>query len=231
MKHVRVDIISDIMCPWCLIGWLKFQQVMAHYADQLTFDVRWRPLELNPAMPADGVNAAEYLAQRYSLSPAKGSANRQNITSTAAALGFDIKWGADFRMRNSFNGHRLLSWAEAVGDQPELAGKARGTKQMALKLALFRAHFSEGRDVNDAATLAEIAASVGLDTGKVGAILAGDDYGDIVRSQQAEWQDHGISVVPTFRLEQRMMVPGAQDPDVFIRVIDRKILAASAEAG
>lgn len=231
MKHVRVDIISDIMCPWCLIGWLKFQQVMAHYADQLAFDVRWRPFELNPAMPADGMNAAEYLAQRYGLSPAKGSANRQNITSTAAALGFDINWGADFRMRNSFNGHRLLSWAEAVDDQPELAGKARGTKQMALKLALFRAHFSEGRDVNDAATLAEIAASVGLDAGKARAILAGDDYGDIVRSQQAEWQDHGISAVPTFLLEQRMMVPGAQDPDVFIRVIDRKILAASAEAG
>lgn len=222
VQRLRIDLVSDVMCPWCLIGWLKFQSVMAHYAGRLAFDVRWRPFELNPDMAADGVNAATYLAERYGVTREQGRSNRQKMAEMAAELGFALKWGADFRMRNSFNAHRLLAWAEAVEDA---AGEPRSGEQSALAMGLFRAHFSEGGDVNDAAVLADIAAEAGLNGEKARQILAGDLYADLVRAEEAHWHESNVSSVPMFILDGRMMVPGAQEPDVFMRVIDRKILA------
>ena len=100
--------------------------------------------------------------------------------------------------------------------------------QTALKLALFRAHFADNRDVSDHAVLADVAASVGLDRVRAAAILAGDDYGEMVRVEEAYWADQNVTGVPAFILGGRMMVPGAQDPDMFIRVIESKVLAAAA---
>lgn len=225
VQNLRIDIVSDVMCPWCLIGWLKFQKVTAHYAGQLAFDVRWRPFELNPDMAQEGLNAATYLAERYGVTPEQGRGNRLKMAETAAELGFALHWGTDFRMRNSFNAHRLLAWAEAVDDA---AGAPRTGLQTALKMALFRAHFAEQRDVNDAETLVDIAVSAGLNGDKARQILAGDLYADLVRAEEDHWRDHGVSGVPMFILDGRMMVQGAQEPEVFIRVIDRKILAVAS---
>lgn len=221
---LRVDVVSDVMCPWCLIGWLKFQRVIEHYRGVIDFDIRWRPFELNPDMPADGVNAAEYLAQRYGVTPEQSAGNRQNMAETAQGLGFAFHWGRDFRMRNSFDAHRLLSWAEAVDDA--LLGEVRH-HQTALKMALFRAHFSEEKDVNDKMILVEAAGDAGLNKDKARRILESDDYADVVRAEQTHWRDNGINGVPAFILDRRMMVPGAQEPEVFMRVIDRKILGSA----
>lgn len=222
---LRVDVVSDVMCPWCLIGWLKFQHVIAHYQGVIDFDVRWRPFELNPDMPADGVNATEYLAQRYGVSKEQSAGNRRNMADTARELGFAFHWGADFRMRNSFNAHRLLSWAEAVDDARVAQARQH---QTALKMALFRAHFSEEKDVNDKDILIAAARVAGLDGDKARRILESDDYGDVVRAEQQQWRENGVNGVPAFILDGRMMVPGAQEPEVFMRVIDRKILKPAA---
>lgn len=222
---LRVDIVSDVMCPWCLIGWLKFQRVIEHYRGVIDFDVRWRPFELNPDMPAEGVNAAEYLGQRYGITKEQSAGNRRNMAETAQALGFEFHWGNDFRMRNSFNAHRLLAWAEAVDDA---AVGARTTHQIALKMALFRAHFAEEKDVNSHDVLVNAARDAGLDAGKAQRVLDSEDYGELVRSEQAHWRGNGVNGVPAFILDGRMMVPGAQEPAVFMRVIDRKILAPAA---
>lgn len=222
VTRLRVDIVSDVMCPWCLIGWLKFQQVIAHYRGIIDFDVRWRPFELNPDMPAEGVNAADYLARRYGITKEQSVGNRRNMAETAEKLGFAFHWGQDFRMRNSFNAHRLLSWAEAVDDA---SLSERSQRQTALKMALFRAHFAEEKDVNDIGVLVDAAVAAGLDADKARRILDGGDYGDVVRAEQTHWREQGVSGVPAFILDGRMMVPGAQEPDVFIRVIDRKILS------
>lgn len=225
LPRLSIDIVSDVMCPWCIVGWLKFEKVMAHFAGRLDFRVQWHPFELNPDMPAEGEDAASHVMRKYGISAEQSRANSGRMAAIAADLGFTFNRGPGFRMRNSFDAHRLLSWAGALEEPEQVA--ATGV-QTALKLALFRAHFTDNRDVSDPAVLADIAASVGLDQGRAAALLAGDDYGEMVRTEEAYWADRNVTGVPAFILGGRMLVPGAQDPEVFIRVIETKVLAAAA---
>ncbi len=213
------------MCPWCIIGWLKFQTVMTHFAGRVDFRVQWHPFELNPAMPREGEDAAAHVMRKYGITAQQSSANSAKMAAVAADLGFTFNRGPGFRMRNSFDAHRLLTWAAALEDPDQAA--ATGV-QTALKLALFAAHFTDNRDVSDHAVLADVAASVGLDRTRAAAILASGEFGEMVRSEEAYWADQNITGVPAFILGGRMMIPGAQDPDVFIRVIENKVLVASA---
>ncbi len=224
LPRLSVDIVSDIMCPWCIIGWLKFQKVMTHFAGRVDFRVQWHPFELNPDMPREGEDAAAHVMRKYGITAQQSAANSAKMAAVAAGLGFTFKRGPGFRMRNSFDAHRLLTWAAAIED-PEQAA-ATGV-QTALKLALFAAHFTDNRDVSDHAVLADVAASVGLDRTRAAAILASGEFGEMVRSEEAYWTDQNITGVPAFILGGRMMIPGAQEPDVFIRVIEKKVLVAS----
>lgn len=224
MLRLTVDIVSDVMCPWCIIGWLKFQQVMAHFEGRLAFRVQWHPFELNPDMPREGEDAASHVMRKYGVSAEQSRANSARLAGVAADLGFAFNRGPDFRMRNSFDAHRLLTWAAALEDADQDA--ATGV-QTALKLALFRAHFTDNRDVSDPAVLADIAASAGLDSVRAAAILAGDEFGDMVRAEEAYWADQNVTGVPAFILGGRLLIPGAQDPETFIRVIENKVLAAA----
>lgn len=224
LPRLSIDIVSDVMCPWCIVGWLKFEKVMVHFAGRLDFRVQWHPFELNPAMPPEGEDAASHVMRKYGVSAEQSRANSGRMAAIAADLGFTFNRGPDFRMRNSFDAHRLLSWAGALEEPGQDA--ATGV-QTALKLALFRAHFTDNRDVSDPAVLADIAASVGLDRARAAAILGGDDYGEMVRMEEAYWADRNVTGVPAFILGGRMLVPGAQDPEVFIRVIETKVLAAA----
>lgn len=225
VPRLNVDIVSDVMCPWCIIGWLKFQHVMAHFAGRIDFRVQWHPFELNPNMPPEGEDAAAHVMRKYGITAEQSRANSGKLAGVAADLGFQFNRGPGFRMRNSFDAHRLLTWAGAL-EEPEQAA-ATGV-QTALKLALFAAHFTDNRDVSDHAVLADVAASVGLDRTRGAAILASGEFGEMVRAEEAYWADQNITGVPAFILGGRMMIPGAQDPEVFIRVIENKILAAAA---
>ncbi|MBJ7442071.1 MAG: DsbA family oxidoreductase [Sphingopyxis sp.] len=213
------------MCPWCIIGWLKFQTVMTHFEGRLDFRVQWHPFELNPDMPPEGEDAAGHVMRKYGITAEQSRANSGKMAGVAADLGFVFNRGPGFRMRNSFDAHRLLTWAGAL-EEPEQAA-ATGV-QTALKLALFATHFTDNRDVGDHVVLADVAASVGLDRARAQAILASGEFGDMVRTEEAYWADQNITGVPAFILGGRMLIPGAQDPDVFIRVIENKVLAAAA---
>lgn len=225
VPRLSVDIVSDVMCPWCIIGWLKFQQVIAHFEGRVDFRVQWHPFELNPDMPAEGEDAAAHVMRKYGISAEQSRANTGRLAGVAADLGFTFNRGPDFRMRNSFDAHRLLTWAGALEEAEQ---KGPTGVQTALKLALFAAHFTDNRDVSDHAVLADIAASVGLDANRAASILASEEFGEMVRTEEAYWADQNITGVPAFILGGRMLVPGAQDPEVFIRVIENKILAAAA---
>lgn len=225
VPRLSVDIVSDVMCPWCIIGWLKFEQVMAHFAGRLDFRVQWHPFELNPDMPPGGEDAAEHVMRKYGISAEQSRANTGRLASIAGELGFAFNRGPDFCMRNSFDAHRLLTSAGAL-EEPEQ--EAATGVQTALKLALFAAHFTDNRDVSDRQVLADIAASVGLDRTRAAAILASDEFGEMVRAEEAYWADRNITGVPAFILDGRMLVSGAQDPEAFIRVIENKVLAATA---
>jgi predicted DsbA family dithiol-disulfide isomerase len=222
LPRLSVDIVSDVMCPWCIIGWLKFESVIAHFADRLAMRVQWHPFELNPDMPPEGEDAVEHVMCKYGVSAQQSRANTGRLAEIAAGLGFAMNRGPDFRMRNSFDAHRLLAWAGAL-EEPEQAAAAG--VQTALKLALFRAHFTDNRDVGDHGVLADVAASVGLDGARAAALLASDDYGEMVRAEEAYWIDRNITGVPAFILGGRLLIPGAQEPEAFIRVIEKKLLA------
>ncbi|WP_411340550.1 DsbA family oxidoreductase [Sphingopyxis sp. J-6] len=224
VPRLTVDIVSDVMCPWCIIGWLKFERVMAHFAGRLDFRVQWHPFELNPDMPPEGEDAAAHVMRKYGISADQSRANSGRMAGVVAELGFSFNRGPDFRMRNSFDAHRLLTWAGALEDpEPEAATGV----QTALKLALFRAHFTDNRDVSDPEVLADVAASAGLDRTRAAAILASGEFGEMVRAEEAYWADQNITGVPAFILAGRMLIPGAQDPEAFIRVIENKVLASA----
>ena len=131
IPRLSVDIVSDVMCPWCIIGWLKFQAVLAHFEGRLNFRVQWHPFELNPDMPPEGEDAAEHVMRKYGITAEQSRANSGKMAGVAANLGFVFNRGPDFRMRNSFDAHRLLTWAGAL-EEPEQAA-AIGV-QTALKL-------------------------------------------------------------------------------------------------
>ena len=225
LPRLGVDIVSDVMCPWCIIGWLKFQRVIDHFRGRLDFRVQWHPFELNPDMPPEGEDAAAHVMRKYGVSAEQSRANTGRLAAIAADLGFAFNRGPDFRMRNSFDAHRLLTWAGAseLPDQQAATGV-----QTALKLALFTAHFTDNRDVSDHAVLADVAASVGLDRERATAILASGEFGEMVRTEEGWWADRNITGVPAFILGGQMLIPGAQDPEVFIRVIEKKVLTAAA---
>ena len=225
ISRLSVDIVSDVMCPWCIIGWLKFQTVMAHFESRVDFRVQWHPFELNPDMPPKGEDAAAHVMRKYGITAEQSRANSGKMAGVAADLGFAFNRGPGFRMRNSFDAHRLLTWAGAL-EEPEQAA-ATGV-QTALKLALFAAHFTDNRDVSDHAVLADVAASVGLDRARAASILALGEFGEMVRAEEAYWADQNITGVPAFILDGRMLIPGAQEPEVFIRVIENKVLPAAA---
>lgn len=213
---ITVDIVSDIVCPWCIIGYKKLEQAMQRFEGKAEFALAWHAFELNPNMPPEGQDINEHMAQKYGATPEQSKANRERLRSAGSDLDFDFSYHENMRMVNTFDAHRLLHWAGETG------------KQTALKLALFEAHFTDGKNVSDHEILIAVAASVGLDEKRARDLLGSDMFATDVRAVEAEWQDRFISGVPAFIFNKKFMVPGAQDSDVFAQIIENKVLAAAA---
>lgn len=195
---IRVDIISDVVCPWCYIGYRQLERALDIAG--LAGDIRWHPFELNPWMPPEGEDAAEHLARKYGVTPEQSAATRGRMRAIAEPLGIDLS-GRSKRIWNSFDAHRLIHWARDTG------------RQTALKLNLFRAYFSEGRSIADHDVLLDCAAAAGLDRAEAGAVLADGRFGPAVRALEERWEDMGVSAVPAFILNGRGLVLGAQEPE------------------
>lgn len=213
---ITVDIVSDVVCPWCIIGYKKLEQAMRQFEGRAKFELSWHAFELNPNMPAEGQDITEHLAQKYGSTAEQSKANRERLREAGAGLDFDFSYKDSMRMVNTFDAHRLLTWAAETG------------KQTALKLALFTAHFTDGRDVSDHETLTEIAMEVGLNEQRVRDILSGDLFAAEVRAVEGEWQDRFITGVPAFILNKEFMIPGAQEAETFVNIIENKVLAKIA---
>ncbi len=213
---ITVDIVSDVVCPWCIIGYKKLEQAMQRFEGKAEFALAWHAFELNPNMPPEGQDINEHMAQKYGATPEQSKANRERLRNAGSDLDFEFSYHENMRMVNTFDAHRLLHWAGETG------------KQTALKLALFKAHFTDGKDVSDHEILTTVAVSVGLDEKRVRDLLGSDMFAADVRAVEAEWQDRFISGVPAFIFNKKFMVPGAQDSDVFAQIIENKVLAAAA---
>ena len=209
MAVLHIDFVSDIVCPWCVIGLKSLEAAIANAADVVTAQIHFRPFELNPGMAAEGENVAEHIARKYGADPERSTATRDLIRNSAAELGFTMATNADSRIWNTFDCHRLLHWAGEHG------------RQHALKMALFTAHFTEQKSLADAETLVAAAVAAGLEGDAARAIVTSDAYATHVRADERHWRDSGIDAVPTIVIDGKYVITGGQSVATFEKVLRR----------
>lgn len=204
-QRLRIDFISDVVCPWCVVGYRQLEQALKSTATD--YEIHWHPFELNPDMPAEGQNLREHLAEKYGSTPEQSQENRARLTDLGASLDFRFAFFDEMRMVNTFDAHRLIHWAETKG-----LGHA-------LKQALFAAYFSEQRDVSDAAVLIDVAEKTGLDATEARAVLDGQRYAAEVRQQENVWIQNNIRGVPAIIFDNKHLVTGAQGVENYTRIL------------
>ena len=217
MKPLKIDFVSDVSCPWCAIGLASLEKALAKLGDEVPAELHFEPFELNPHMPAGGQDITEHLTQKYGSTPQQQEASRDAIRERGAALGFDFRKEGRGRIYNTFNAHRLLHWAGEIGAE----------RQRALKKALLKAYFTDGRSPEAIDVLVDAATQAGLDPARAREILEGDEYAAQVREREQFFLDHGIHAVPAVIINDRHLIQGGQPPEVFEQALRQ--LAASAE--
>lgn len=207
-KTLHIDFVSDIVCPWCVVGLGGLTEALGRLKGEgIAAEIRFQPFELNPQMPPEGENIVAHIGRKYGATPEQSAKNRVMIAERAAESwpGFEMRIGEDSRIWNTFDAHRLLHWAGTIGM----------AEQRALKEALFRAHFTEGRTMTDADVLADAAAAAGLDRAEAAAVLAEGRYAAEVRAAEALWVSRGITGVPAVVVEGKWLISGGQPASVF----------------
>lgn len=211
---VQIDIVSDVMCPWCIVGFRQLEQALG--ATGMGAYIRWHPFELNPDMPAEGQNLREHIAEKYGATPEQSAQNRAHLQSLGKDLGIDFAYDDDNRIVNTFAAHQLLDWAQEAG------------LQHPLKMALFEAHFTQGRDVSQNDVLVDIAASVGLDAEGARAVLDSGSHAADTRARQQFWTERGISGVPAMVFEGKYLLTGAQGAQNYAQMLQKVLEERSA---
>ncbi|RYF64006.1 MAG: DsbA family oxidoreductase [Comamonadaceae bacterium] len=203
---LKIDFVSDVSCPWCIIGLKALEQAAERLNGQVALDLHFQPFELNPQMAPEGQDIAEHLMEKYGATPEQSQQTRDAITQRGAALGFTFRMAQRSRIYNTFDAHRLLHWAGEEG--------APGS-QAALKHALFAAYFTEGQNPGDHAVLLQVAKEMGLDVERAKAVLASQEFADAVREREAFYQQQGINSVPAIIINDRHLIQGGQPVEVF----------------
>jgi len=202
---VKLDIISDPICPWCYIGKTYLDRALEQIPDH-PFTIEWHPFQLNPDMPAEGMDRREYLETKFG---GKDGAVRAYapIVQTAEKIGLKIDFEGMKRTPNTINAHRLIHWAGIEGRQTFVVHR------------LFEAYFRDARDIGDPEVLADIADSCEMDAGVVAKLLASDADIDDMRNRDTHSREMGVTSVPTFIIANQHAVPGAQPAEMWVKVI------------
>lgn len=218
-QPLHIDFISDVACPWCVIGLRSLLQALDAVGDQVRAEIRFQPFELNPNMAPEGENTAEHVQKKYGASPERSAATRQAIKESGAAFGFVFNYGPESRIWNTFDAHRLLHWAGLEG------------KQLELKEALFKSNFTDQRPTNDPDALVAAVAEAGLDPARARHILESDEFASDVRTEEEHWRGNGIQAVPSVIFNQRWLIQGGQPPQIFEQAIRDIVAGTAKEAG
>lgn len=200
---VRIDFVSDVSCPWCVIGLKSLEQALSTLQDTVAAEIHFQPFELNANMAPEGQDIGEHIAQKYGSTPEQMAQSREAIRARGESLGFTFSMDKRGRIYNTFDAHRLLHWAELAGRQREL------------KMALFDAYFTQGQDPSSHEVLVKAAADAGLDPDMALEILTSGKYADEVRAREQFYQQNGISSVPAIIINERHLISGGQPPEVF----------------
>lgn len=203
---IKLDIISDPICPWCYIGKARLDRALEARPGH-AFEIEWHPFQLNPEMPAEGMDRRGYLEAKFGGRDGAVKAYKP-VVEHAAAAGIEIDFEAIKRTPNTLDAHRLIHWAGLEG------------RQTAVVSALFRAYFREGRDIGDAGVLSALAGEAGLDAAMIATLLAGQADRDEIAARDTHARAHGVSAVPTFIIANQHVAQGAQPTDLWLQVID-----------
>ena len=204
---LKIDIVSDVVCPWCTIGFKRLEKAITELGVEDQVEITWQPFELNPNMPVEGQNVNEHITEKYGSTTAQQNESKKMMTEAGAELGFKFDYFDEMRMVNTFDAHVLLEYAKDFGKQTEL------------KMTLTKAFFSDRKDVSTKEVLREALLSVGLDADKGLAKLEDEEARSEVRDQQNYWKNMGVNSVPTVVFNRKSAVTGAQPVATFKQVL------------
>jgi len=216
-KPMKIDFVSDVSCPWCVVGLGGLEEALRNVGDLVQADIHFQPFELNPNMPPEGQNIVEHVGEKYGATPEQSAANRAAIHARAAEVGFTMTSNDQSRIYNTFDAHRLLHWAGIVGGQAKL------------KRALFDTYFTKGQSPADHDVLVATAEAAGLDGVAAREVLTSGRYADEVRAAERKWQAAGINSVPAVVINDRYLISGGQPAAAFEQAL-RTIAAEEAQA-
>ncbi|MCV2892349.1 DsbA family oxidoreductase [Lentibacter sp. XHP0401] len=209
---IKLDIISDPICPWCYIGKAQLDRALEQRPDH-PFEIEWHPFQLNPDMPAGGMDRRSYLETKFGGKDAAFKAY-QPVVEHAKNAGVQIEFDKIQTTPNTLDAHRLIHWAGIEGRQTPVVS------------ALFKAYFKEGRDIGSHEVLADVADSMGMDAALVLKLLGTDSDVDDIKKRDAHSREMGVNSVPTFIVASQHAVPGAQPPELWLKVIDEVLQGA-----
>lgn len=202
---MRIDIVSDVVCPWCIVGYKQLESALT--ATGTKAEIHWQPFELNPDMPGEGENLSEHITRKYGSTVQESAKNRQHLVQIGKDLGFEFIFTDESRIVNTFRAHQLLHWAALAG------------REHALKITLFHCHFIRERDINDVDVLANACVEAGLPFEEALQVLEEEIYADAVRERQRFSIGSGIQGVPAMIFNQRDLVVGAQGAERYQEII------------
>lgn len=208
MHRLTIDLVSDIVCPWCVIGYFRLQHALAQLPD-LDATLRWHPYELNPRLAIGGENLHQHLSKKYGTPLATNQQAQQTLTDLGNQVGFEFHFFDHMRIYNTRKAHQLLLWA------------SRQNKQWPLIQALWQAYFQHGKALDDDQVLLELTDMVGLARGDCQKILADSSWANTVASTEQQWLQAGIGAVPTLIIAQKYLIAGAQNTDFLVNELQR----------
>jgi len=212
-RTLSIDVLSDVVCPWCFVGKRRLEIALSSFAassPEVRPVVNWHPFELNPDLPREGVDRRAYIEARLGGRAHVADA-KARLTAIGAALGIDFRFDAIMRQPNTRDAHRLISWAQARNDAAPLVER------------LFTAFFIDGRDVGDRTDLARIAGEAGFDGADAAVMLDSDALSDHIAATEQRARELGVSGVPFFIFNERIAVSGAQEPATLVAAIEQSL--------
>jgi len=206
-EKLKIDIVSDVVCPWCTIGYKRLEKAISALGIEDQIEIEWHSFELNPSMPIEGQNVTEHIAEKYGSTVEQQKQSQQNMATVGKELGFTFDYFDDMRIVNTFEAHILLAYAKAFGKQTEL------------KMRLTTAFFSERKDVSKRDILKQALSIVGLNAEEGLALLDNKEAQAKVRTEQNYWKNLGVNSVPTIIFNRKSAITGAQPIETFKQIL------------
>ncbi|MEH6403008.1 MAG: DsbA family oxidoreductase [Sneathiella sp.] len=204
---MKIDIISDTVCPWCYIGKRKLEKALSERPD-LDVEIAWHPFQLHPEMPKEGADRKEFIAKKFG-SEERARELYKNVQDAGALVDLPFEFGKVKRSPNTLNSHRLIKWSQSAG------------KQDAVVETLFRKFFVDGEDIGDTQVLIAAAEEAGMDKNLVADLLKSDADEEMIQGEDEKARQMGVSGVPFFIIDNKYALSGAQDPAAFLEVFEK----------